>query len=100
VFAPGIVAVGTVAGPGPPVPVGPTPVGGVVVLPLLPPPPPILLPPPPPPPLVPIAPGAGLTPAATLPQVPVIPESDPALLLLGGLTALAALRWWRCRSGD
>jgi hypothetical protein len=97
VFAPGVVAVGTVTGPGPAVPAGAAPLGGAAVSLLLPPPPPILLPPPPPP-LVPVAPVAGQAAAPTLPQVPVIPESDTALLLLGGLTALAAIRWWRSRS--
>jgi hypothetical protein len=79
VFAAGIVATGTVSGPG--------------VLPLLPPLPPLLLPPlpPPPPPLVPAVPlaPAGGAPAAA--EVPVIPESDSWVLLAVGLAGLAAL---------
>jgi hypothetical protein len=48
----------------------------------LPPPPPPLLPPPPPPPA-----GVGVARPA-FPEVPVIPEADTVLLLVGGLAAL------------
>jgi len=70
--------------PPPPVPFGPPPP------PLLPPPPSLPLPPPPP--------GAGLAAASPLapapapvPAVPVIPEADSLLLVLGGLGTLGVL---------
>ncbi|HEY7064421.1 MAG TPA: hypothetical protein VII06_23285 [Chloroflexota bacterium] len=96
VFAVGIVATGTVTGPGaatlvlPPLPLLPPPVA------LLPPPPPPLLPPPPPGPTgmalaQPIAGGrfAG--------EVPIVPEADSVLLVIGGLAALGLVAGLRAR---
>jgi hypothetical protein len=95
VFAPGVVSVGKVQGPGPlglqalasaPPPLLPPP----PPLPPLPPPPPFgpaLLPPPPPSPL---AVQPALLPAA-YPGVPVVPEADSLLLLVGGLAVIGAL---------
>jgi MYXO-CTERM domain-containing protein len=66
---------------------------GVSPPPLLPPPPPILLPPPSP--LLPVPPiAAG---PASFAEVPVIPESDSVLLLVGGLAGLALLAALRRR---
>jgi hypothetical protein len=61
--------------------------------PLAAPPPPILLPPVPPPFLAPVPPlvGAGPLAPSSAPEVPVIPEADPLLLVLGGLLALGAV---------
>jgi hypothetical protein len=62
-----------------------------VVPPLIPPPaPPPLFLPPPPVPFVP-APFAAPTDAGPFPEVPVIPEADPLLLLAGGLLAVGAV---------
>jgi hypothetical protein len=77
------------------------PVSGTVVPGALPPPPfipppPLPLPPPPPPPLLPpppmMAPPMMAPPsAAAMPGVPVIPEADSLVLLIGGLAALGGL---------
>jgi CSLREA domain-containing protein len=83
VFAPAVVAVGTVTGPG----IGPGALGPVGGLPLLPPPPPILLPPPPSP-LVPIPPRVAASIANDTAGVPVVPEADTAVLILLGLLGL------------
>jgi hypothetical protein len=83
VFAPGVVATGTVTGPG----IGPGALGPVGGLPLLPPPPPILLPPPPSP-LVPIRPRVAASTANDTAGVPVVPEADTAVLILLGLLGL------------
>jgi hypothetical protein len=91
VFAPGVVAVGTVTGPG--AGAGLAGLGVAGVLPLLPPPPPILLPPPPSP-LIAIPPGAP-RPAAGPAEVPIIPEADTAALLLAGLLVTIGARCWR-----
>jgi hypothetical protein len=89
VFAPGVVAVGVIRGPG---------AGAAAVPLLLPPPispssppimPPLLLPPPPLPPLVPVQPGAP-TGAPSFPDVPVIPEADSLMLLILALAAVGA----------
>jgi hypothetical protein len=61
----------------------------------IPPPPPPLLPPPPPAPM-----GAMAAPRGAFPDVPVIPEADSLLLLVGGLLGLGGLagyRTWRGR---
>jgi hypothetical protein len=96
VFAPGVVAVGTVTGPG--AGAGLARLGAAGALPLLPPPPPILLPLPPSP-LVAIPPGAP-RPAASPAGVPIIPEADTAALLLIGLVATIGARRWRRTSRD
>ena len=58
-----------------------------------PPPPPLLLLPPPPPPLLvpPPVPAVAPSAAPAFPEVPVIPETDSAYLVVGGLVALAGL---------
>jgi CSLREA domain-containing protein len=94
VFAPAVVAAGTVSGPGAAAGAGPGAGAGAIVIPLLPPPPLILLPPPPPP-LVPVAPLAIQPRLGTPPEVPVIPEAEPIVLVLAGLLGLAGLT--RCR---
>jgi hypothetical protein len=99
--------VGTVTGVGviapivPPVvppPVFP-PVAPPISPPLLPPPPQQFIPPPPPPllPPPPPAPTGALTvpSAAAYPAVPVIPEADSFLLVVGGLVALSGLVGYR-----
>jgi hypothetical protein len=69
------------------VPIGPPPIL---------PPPPFLPPPPPPPPLLPPPPMAPPSMAgAAMPEVPVIPEADSLLLLVGGLAALGGLAAFR-----
>src|SRR5579875_2168239 len=61
-----------------------------------PPPPPLLPPGAPIPPLQSAAPvGAPPSPPARYPAVPVIPEADSLLLLVGGLAAVGAFAWWR-----
>jgi hypothetical protein len=73
-------------------------VAGTVVPILPPPPPPLLLPPPPPPPppLLPPPPPPVMAGArAPMPEVPVIPEADSLLLLVGGLAALGGLAAFR-----
>jgi hypothetical protein len=55
------------------------------------PPPPLEFIPPPPPPLLPPPPPAPMAQRAMLPEVPVIPEADSLLLLVGGLAALGGL---------
>jgi len=70
----------------------------VLPLPLLPPPPPLIVPPPALVPL-PLLPAPAMA-AAPFPEVPVIPEADSILLLIGGLTVLGTLagyRRWRGR---
>jgi hypothetical protein len=68
------------------IPIGPPPI----------PPLPILPPPPPPPPLLPPPPMAPPSMArAPMPEVPVIPEADSLLLLVGGLAALGGLAAFR-----
>jgi hypothetical protein len=68
------------------------------------PPPPLGFIPPPPPPLLPPPPPAPMAQRATMPEVPVIPEADSLILLVGGLAAfggLAALRvMYRRRHDD
>jgi len=68
--------------------------------------PPLVQPLPPPPPLF-LAPAPMLPPSAAPPaspreprsggpaEVPIVPEADAGVLLLGGLVGLAALAWWR-----
>src|SRR5262249_29464131 len=84
-----VCAAGTINGPG----VG---VNALPPFPLLPP-PPLEFIPPPPPPLLPAPPPAPLIapPAAAVPSVPVIPESDSLVLLVGGLVALGGLVGYR-----
>jgi hypothetical protein len=95
VFAVGVIATGIVNGPGfatlvpPPLPLLPPPLA------LLPPPPPPLLPPPAPAP-------AGMTIAAPMSggrfaDVPVVPEADSVILVLGGLAALGLVAGLRAR---
>jgi hypothetical protein len=96
VFAPGVMAVGTVSGPGGGATAGNP--GGILTLPLLPPPLP-LLPPAPLPLLVP-PPVADRQGAAPRLEVPVIPEGDSLALLLTGLIVIfggAAMRQHRRR---
>jgi hypothetical protein len=80
-----------------PVPPVVLPTSVVPIVPLLPPPHPIpvLIPPPPlvPLPLLP-APAIG---AAPVPEVPLIPETDTALLILTGLVGLGVIAVWRRR---
>jgi len=92
VFAPGVIAVGTVTGPGGAVPPSPLPARALLPPPFVPP-PPLVLPPPPPPPLVPVLPPPLLAvpPAGTADAgVPVIPEADTLLLLIASLLGIAA----------
>jgi hypothetical protein len=98
VFAPGVAAAGTVSGPGAAAAGGAARavVAVVAVVPLLPPLPPLALPPPPLP-LVPVPLPGGLPGAASQAEVPVIPEPEPAALLLAGLAGMAALARWRRR---
>jgi hypothetical protein len=93
--------VGGAAGPavGPAIITGPGPAAAVAALlpPLLPPgPPPLPLLPPPPPPLL-SPPPTMMGGTMRMPEVPVIPEADSALLLLGGFAALGGLAAWRAR---
>jgi hypothetical protein len=87
----------------PGVPAGPSAViviPGAGLVPLLPPPSPLVLPPPPPPLIVPLgAPGAGAgPPAEPAPEIPLIPEGDGRVLLLGGVAMFLLLaRPWRAR---
>jgi hypothetical protein len=85
VFGPGLIATGSVTGP------GPRAAQALLALPLLPPPPPLLLPPLPPP-VLPMGPPFWAAPA----EVPVIPEAESGWLVLAGLGALLGVaRLWR-----
>jgi FtsP/CotA-like multicopper oxidase with cupredoxin domain len=92
VFAPGVIAVGTVTGPGGSAPPRPLPARALLPPPLVLP-PPIVVPPPPSPPLVPVLPPPlpAVPPAVTVDAgVPVIPEADTLLLAIAGLLGIAA----------
>jgi hypothetical protein len=99
---------GIAAGPGllvplppPPPPAGLPPVVPQVAIPAVPRPPVQFIPSAPAPllpPMSPVAPlQAGAAPAR-FPEIPVIPEADSVLLLLGGLAAVGALAAWRRRA--